>query len=402
MQILIHIIVSFILALGISLFAVPVIVRTVRKLKLLDQPNIRSSSEKAIPSLGGIAIFFGFLFGSAIGSYDYELPEMIYIVIPTILMLFIGLKDDLVSLPPYKKIIGQFITASVIIFLAKIRFTDLHGFLGYTNIGIVPGALITGFVIIVLINAFNLMDGIDGLASGLSMLAVVIFGTWFYLSGHPGYAILSFALVGAIAGFFYFNVYGDQYKIFMGDTGALFLGTIISILLIKFNEFNIDQTQPYAIQSVPAISFGILAYPLIDTVRVMIIRMLQYKSPFSADKNHLHHRLLALGFSHQKATYTILGMNILFIFAVFALHELGVLRLMVYILVTGGILFMIPAFYIRKRKLIRLNDPVQQLLIPGSTDELLNNRRSNQKIRKQRKRSPLLDSDTFFQKFNLW
>ena len=402
MQILLHIILGFILALSISLFAIPVIVRTVRKLKLLDQPNIRSSSEKAIPSLGGIAIFFGFLFGTAIGSYAYELPEMIYIVITTILMLFIGLKDDLVSLPPYKKIIGQIVTAGIIIFLAKIQFTSLHGFLGYTNIGLVPGTLITGFVIIVLINAFNLMDGIDGLASGLSMLAVIIFGTWFYLSGHFGYAILSFALLGAIAGFFYFNVYGVRYKIFMGDTGALFLGTIISILLIKFNEFNIDQTQPYAIESVPAISFGILAYPLIDMIRVMVIRMLQFKSPFSADKNHLHHRLLTLGFSHRKATYTIIAMNILFIMAVFALHQLGVLRLIVYILVSGGILFMIPAFFIRKRKLIRLNDPVQQLLIPDTTDEFLNNRRSNQKTRKRRKQSPLLDSDTFFQKFNLW
>ena len=402
MQIFIHILISFLLALGISLFAVPVIVRTVLKLKLLDQPNIRSSNENPIPTLGGIAIFFGFLVGSTIGLFEFELPEMMYIFSASILMLFMGLKDDLVSLSPTKKIIGQVIAACIIIFLAKIRFTHLHGFLGFGEIGMFPSVLITGFTIIVLINAFNLMDGIDGLAAGLSMLVTLIFGTWFLISGHFHHAILSFGLLGAISGFFFYNVYGKENKIFMGDTGSLFLGTIISVLLIRFNEFNIDQTLPYAVQSVPAISFGILSYPLIDTVRVMIIRILQFKSPFSADKNHLHHRLLTLGFTHRKATYTIIGMNILFILVVFSLHHLGVLRLMVYIFIFGGILFMIPAYYIRKRKLIRKNDPVQQLLIPGSTDEIFKNRRSNLRLRKQRGKNELITRETFFHKFNLW
>ena len=402
MQVFYHIIASIVLGVAISLFAVPVIVRTVTKLKLFDQPNMRSSAEKPIPTLGGIAIFFGFLFASAFGSFNYELPEMIYIISATILMLFIGLKDDLVTLSPVKKIVGQIITAGIIIFLAKIRFTNLHGFFGIHEIGLIPGVFLSGFAIIVLINAFNLMDGIDGLASGLSMMVVVIFGGWFYISGHSGYAILCFSLGGALAGFFYYNVYGAEFKIFMGDTGSLVLGTIISILVIRFNEFNIDQSQPYGIESAPAISFGILAYPLIDTLRVMFIRIIQSKSPFNADRNHLHHRLLTLGFSHSKATYIIMGMNILFIMAVFALHQLGVLRLMVYILVTAGILFMIPAFYIRKRKLIKRNDPVQQLLIPGSTDELIRNRKSNRRLRKQRNETGLINKETFLRKFNLW
>ena len=383
MQILVHIFLSFIVAVSIALFAVPVIVRIVRKLKLLDQPNIRSSSMTPIPTLGGIAIFFGFMFGSVFGLFGQELPEFIYILTASILILFIGLKDDLVTLSPVKKIIGQFIAAGIIIFMADIRFTNLHGFLGIYEIGIGAGVVLTGFTVVVLINALNLTDGIDGLASGISMMATVIFGGWFYISGHTSYAILCFSLAGSLAGFFYYNVYGKQNKIFMGDTGSLFLGTIISVLLIQFNEFNIDQTQPYAIQSVPAISFGILAYPLIDILRVMVIRIMQHRSPFHADKNHLHHRLLLLGFTHLKATYTIIGLNILFIIAVFALHHLGVLRLIIYIFVSGGLLFMIPAYFIRSRKLIRKNDPVQQLLIPGSSEELLKNRRSkNLRIRK--------------------
>ncbi len=400
MQVASHILVSLILSITISLFAVRIVVRTVKRLKLLDQPNSRSAAVVPVPSLGGIAIFFGFLFASSIGSFNYELPEMVYIFTATILMLFLGLKDDLVTLPPMKKIIGQFIAAGIIIFLAKIRFTNLHGFLGFTEIGIIPGSILTGIGILTLINAFNLMDGIDGLASGLSMMVVLIFGSWFYLSGHYGYAILCSSLLGALGGFFYYNVYGKENKIFMGDTGSLFLGTIISVLLIQFNEFNINQTQPFAVPSSPAISFGILAYPLIDLVRVMAIRILQAKSPFVADKNHLHHRLLTLGFSHKNATFTIIGMNISFILVVFALHHLGVLGLLVYILLSAGILFVIPAFYIRKRKLLKKNDPVQQLFIPGSTDEIFKNGRINR--RKRKKQNELLKRDTFLDKFNLW
>lgn len=155
----------------------------------------------------------------------------------------------------------------------------------------------------------------------------------------------------------------------MGDTGSLVIGAIVAILIIRFNEFNIDQNQPFAVQSTPAISFGILAYPLIDVIRVIMIRVLHRKSPFKADKNHLHHRLLTLGFTHKKSTFTIIGFNIVFIIIIFALHQIGMLRLMFYILFVGTFLFMIPAIIIRKRNLIQNGDPVQRLLIPRMSAE---------------------------------
>jgi len=207
------------------------------------------------------------------------------------------------------------------------------------------------------------------------MLAATAFGSWFFISGHFNYAILSFSLVGGILGFFYYNVYGKKNRIFMGDTGSLVLGTIMSVIVIQFNEFNIDQTQPFAIASAPAVSFGILIYPLIDTLRVFTIRLLQFKSPFVADKNHLHHRMLTLGFSHRKATYTIMTMNFIFILLVFALRNLGIIQVMGFIFVFGGILFMLPAYFIQKRKLIKKRDHQQQLLFPGSAYRHLKNRR---------------------------
>lgn len=317
-------------------------------------------------------------------------------------MFFVGLKDDILTLSPWKKLTAQIITAAFIIFLAKIRFTNLHGFLGIGEIGMIQGIILSFFSIIVIINAFNLMDGIDGLAAGLSMLAAAVFGGWFFISGHFEYAILSFSLLGAIAGFFYFNVYGKENKIFMGDTGSLVLGTIMAVIVIQFNEFNIDLTQPFALASAPAVSFGILIYPLTDTLRVFIIRALQFKSPFTADKNHLHHRLLTLGYSHMRATYTIVGMNILFIIPIFALHHLGVARLMVFITIIGSILFMIPGYFIQKKNLIMKNDPHQQLLLPGLTFELFKKRRYEYKQAQRRSAHHGIKIQNFLQKLNLW
>jgi len=402
MQNLPYIITSFLLAIGISLYAVPIVIRVAHSLKLMDNPNERSAAKSPIPTLGGIAIFISFVFASTVGMSGNELPEMIYILSAVILMFFVGLKDDILMLSPWKKLVAQLIASSIIVFFAKIRFTNLHGFLGIGDIGMIPSVLLTFFVIIVIINAFNLMDGIDGLAAGLSMLAGIVFGGWFFISGHHDYAILSIALVGATAGFFYYNLYGKENKIFMGDTGSLVLGTLMAIIVIRFNEFNIDQTQPFAIASAPAVSFGILIYPLVDTIRVFIIRMLQFKSPFTADKNHLHHRLLTLGFSHKRATYTIISINIIFIIPVFALQHIGIIPLMGFIIISSGVLFMTPAFFIYRKHLIKKNDPHQQLLMPGMTYELLRNRKYALKVSKREPKKHEVKLQTFFQKLNLW
>ena len=369
MPILLQLLICFLMAFSISLYIVPVIVRIDRSLQLFDNPNERSSAKIPIPTFGGIAIFFSFVFVSIMGMIGYNMPELIFILTAAMLIFFVGLKDDLVNLSPIKKLIVELIAAGIIIFPAQIRFTNLHGLFGVNEIGMFPSFIITAFAIIVIINAFNLTDGIDGLAASLSVMIAITLGSWFLISGHYEYAILSFALAGAVGGFFYFNVYGIRNKIFMGDTGSLVLGTIISILVIRFNEFNIDQSQPYAIGAVPAISFGILSYPLIDMLRVILIRLLDRKSPFEADKNHLHHRLLTLGFSHKKATYTILSLNIIFVSILFALHHIGILGITAYILIPSTILFMLPTYLIRRKTLIHKNKPVQRHIIPVFTPQ---------------------------------
>lgn len=400
---LFFVILSFAIGIGVSLYAVPVVIRIALALKLFDKPNGRSSAHTAVPTLGGIAIYLSFMLASTIGMDGYMFPVLRSIFTAVLLMFFVGLKDDILNLKPFKKIVAQLITAMILIFLANIRFTNLHGFLGFEEIGYIPGMLLTVFVMIVFINAFNLIDGIDGLAAGLGILATTIFGVWFFISNHFDYAVLSFSLSGALCGFFFYNVYGTKNKIFMGDTGSLVLGTLISIIVIKFNELNFDQTEPFSIASAPAVSFAILIYPLVDTLRVFTIRILNKRSPFTPDKNHIHHRLLAIGFSHRKATYTIIIANMLFVIPVFLLQNIGIVRLMVFNILFCSLLFMIPEIIIWKRNLISDDDPYQQILFPRIQNKLLKNVTT---IKHEQETPPLIIKHKKLQnqlhRFNFW
>lgn len=358
----VYVLASFLIALVVSYRAIPTVINVSRQLKLFSEPNGRSATIHRIPTLGGVAIFIGFVLGLTLTRNGYILPGLTFIIAAVMIMFFVGLKDDIVSLSASKKLISQLIVAGILIFLGHFRFTSLHGFLGIENIPTFISIPLTAFVMIVFINAFNLIDGIDGLAAGLSIFAGSVFGVWFFMSGHFEFSIVSFSLVGALLGFFFFNVYGKKNKIFMGDTGSLILGTIMAVLVIQFNEFNIDQRVPYSVLAAPAVSFGILIYPLMDTLRVFAIRIVQRKSPFQADKNHTHHRLLTMGMTHAKATYLILAINAAFTFAVFYFQWLGVVGLMLFNLIIGGILLLIPSYLVSKRKLIEPNDPYQEII----------------------------------------
>jgi UDP-GlcNAc:undecaprenyl-phosphate/decaprenyl-phosphate GlcNAc-1-phosphate transferase len=367
---------SFLISSGITFYAVPIVVRMARMLKMFDHPNGRSSASIATPTLGGIAIFLGFVLTVTTGVHSLMDPELIYTLPAIILMLFAGVKDDIINISSLEKIIAQLIAAAILIFLADVHFTNLHGFLGINEMGHLQSVFLTAFIIIVIINSYNLIDGIDGLASGLGIVASALFGIWFYISGHVGYAVFSFSLAGALCSFFYFNVYGAKYKIFMGDTGSLMLGTIFSVIVIKFNEFNIDQTSLFAIESAPAVSFAVLIYPLADTLRVFIIRILLNRSPFSADKNHIHHRLLALGLSHKEATFSIIAVNLVFVMIVVTMQHIGIVWLMTFNIVTSLILFLFLELIIQKRNLIKEGDLHQQILLPEKLKSALNNKKT--------------------------
>jgi UDP-N-acetylmuramyl pentapeptide phosphotransferase/UDP-N-acetylglucosamine-1-phosphate transferase len=276
--------------------------------------------------------------------------ELKYIVAATIIMFVLGIKDDLIAISPRKKLAGQIFAALVVIVMGDIRFTNFHGIFGIHELNYFVSVFFTIFVIIVVTNGFNLIDGIDGLASGICALVTTTLGIWFFLTGNYEYVILATSLLGALLSFFRFNVFGKSNKIFMGDTGSMILGLLISILVIRFNELNIYPDFKYSVQAAPAVSIGILAVPLFDTIRVMLIRILNKKSPFQPDKNHVHHRMLSLGYKHVAASVRIIAVNALFIATVFLLSGVGNEILLGIVIVMGTFFSWLPSLLLKRKK----------------------------------------------------
>jgi UDP-N-acetylmuramyl pentapeptide phosphotransferase/UDP-N-acetylglucosamine-1-phosphate transferase len=355
---------AFAIGFILVMISIPSIIRVAHAKHLFEPFNARKVHTKIVPPMGGVAIFIGFTISSIIATDGISFDSLKYIIASVIIMFFIGLKDDLMDISARKKLMVQILAAVILIALGNVRFTHLHGVLGTDQIGFGFSLILSIFAMVVIINAFNLIDGIDGLASGLAILAASAFGTWFYLSGHPQFAILSFALVGSLAGFFIYNVFGKRNKLFMGDTGSLIIGLVISALVVKFNEFNIDKTVPYAISASPAVSFAIIIVPLIDTLRVMTIRISNKKSPFSADNNHIHHRLLKLVTSHFKVSMIIIAANtFIILFALLLNHlALNINLQFILVLLLGIVISFIPSIVlkIKSTEKIKERKPIEQ------------------------------------------
>ena len=341
---------SFLLAFIITYISVPSIVEVAKSKQLYDVPNGRTSHEKITPTLGGLAIFSGFIISSMVFVNISEIVYFQYVVASIIVIFFIGLKDDTVGLSPMKKFIGQIIAAGIVIDLGGIKLESLQGIGGIHNLDAYGSDLFSLFVIIGIVNAINLIDGIDGLASGVSILAIATFGTWFYLVGEIQLAIVSATLTGALIAFFIYNVFAHKNKLFMGDIGSLMLGFMLSILAIKFIEVNRITTSIYTVKSAPAVAVGILILPVFDTLRVFAIRMAKGKSPFRPDKQHVHHYLLELIGSHKKATAILLTANVFFIALSFLLMNLGITLLGAILFVLAGVLSYVPYQLVQKRR----------------------------------------------------
>jgi len=335
----------------VAFLSIPSIIRVVEEKNLYDKPGARSSHSKVTPTLGGLAIFAGTVLSLSLWADLQNFHDFQFIVAAIIILFFIGIKDDILIIAPMTKLSGQILAALIVTILGNIRITNLHGFFQIYEIPYIVSIGLSIFTILVITNGLNLIDGIDGLSSGVGIVTSTTFGTWFYLIGEYQYALLSFCLVGSLSAFFRFNVFCKRHKIFMGDTGSLILGITLSIICIKFIEMNKIQDFKYAISSAPTVAFGILIVPLFDTLRIMFVRIVIRKALFKPDKNHIHHRLLKLGLSHRSSTFWILAVNIFFIIFSFYFQFISIRRLMLILLILGMIFSYIPSFIMEKKKL---------------------------------------------------
>jgi UDP-GlcNAc:undecaprenyl-phosphate GlcNAc-1-phosphate transferase len=320
----------------ISFLAIPVVLQIAEQKKLYDVPDERKVHTHAVASLGGVGIFGGFLLAALLSINGRENFEFQYFFAAALVIFFLGLKDDLVVLSASKKFIGQMVAASILIHLGHIRLDSMYGLFGFDELGEGFSLALSYLTIIVVINSFNLIDGIDGLAGSLGTLTMLIFGTYFFINGYQAYALLAYSMAGSLIAFLIFNHHPA--KIFMGDSGSLMVGLINAILVIKFINVAHDPNAIMPLDSSVAIGFSILIIPLLDTLRVFAIRIFNGRSPFTPDKNHIHHLLLSWGLGHTSVTAVCVILNAAFVVLAYMSKSLGstyVLLMMLSLAFTG-------------------------------------------------------------------
>lgn len=297
----------------ITFFAIPSIIKIAEIKHLFDEPDERKCHKIKVPTLGGLAIFAGLIFSLTFWSRQKEIVELQYIISSIIILFFIGMKDDLFNLVHFKKLAGQLLSAFILVHWGEIRITSFFGIFGIHELDLVASYTFSIFTMVVITNAINLIDGIDCLAGSVGIIASFIFGSWFIQMDQFQYVILSTSLMGSLIAFLYYNRTPAQ--IFMGDTGSLMVGIVLSILAIKFIEMNrvLPLTDSAKIRGIPVMTISILIIPLFDTLRVFSIRVLQGKSPFHPDRNHIHHLLVDLGLTHVRTTVSLIIFNIVMV-----------------------------------------------------------------------------------------
>jgi len=307
---MIQVAIGIIIAYLITFFLLPLVIRIAHDNKLYDLPDERKTHNHPVSSLGGIAIFTGLILSMLLVSdFNNYNADLQYFIAGFFIIFILGLIDDIFILKAWKKIFGQLAVTAMLTFKGGLLITNLHGFLGIYALTYVESIYVSFFSIILLINSFNLLDGVDGLAGSIGLVACLLFGTYFLMDNVIPYAVLAFSICGSLLAFLVYNF--PPAKIFMGDSGSTLLGLVCSILAIKFVENPAIQAN-FNNYSAPAIAFGFLLIPLLDVLRVFALRIYQSRSPLAPDRNHLHHLLQNKGLSHTEVTITLLVAEFIF------------------------------------------------------------------------------------------
>jgi UDP-N-acetylmuramyl pentapeptide phosphotransferase/UDP-N-acetylglucosamine-1-phosphate transferase len=309
----------------VVLYSTPALIKVAILKRLFDEPGGRKIHKRIVPTIGGVIIFAGTLFSFALWykidfgnirdmaeliSVNQYLTEFKLIIATSLVLFFVGIKDDIIGTAPIKKLVAHVLVGLILVLIGNVRITGLHGIFGVYELPYWASVFLSLFTYIVVVNAYNLIDGVDGLAGGVGFITAASFAFWFIMANDYVYAALSVALAGSLLGFLVFNF--SPAKIFMGDSGSLTIGLLICVLSIKVIEYPADKlVGPILNISKPVYVIATLIYPLADTLRVFVIRATKGISPFSADRNHLHHRLMDCGLGHVGTVFWVYLFSIL-------------------------------------------------------------------------------------------
>ena len=331
----------------------PVFIKFFKRRNFLDDPGGRKIHTARTPAMGGLPIFMGFCIAILIWAPFEVLRDTKYVLSALSIMFIIGFRDDLINLRAVQKLFGQIAAALIIVAVCDIRLMSLYGLFGIDEVPNAISYVLSVFTIIVITNAYNLIDGIDGLAGSAGVIALIFFGTWFFLNDQNSFALISFAFAGGLLAFLNFN--WAPSKIFMGDTGSLLIGFFLSIVTIKFIDTNsMLKPSEFVFGGSIGTAMAVLILPLADTARVFVKRVARGKSPMHPDRTHFHHILLRLGCNHAQSTGILVTVNIVFVLLALVLKDFSdavvIPALLVTVFALGTILELIFKSAIDKRK----------------------------------------------------
>lgn len=355
-------ILSFLVAILSVHWIHPRLVRIALDKNIVDNPNARKLQCRLTPILGGIAVFFGSVIGLGCASITCDCSELFIVVVAMMIMLYTGTMDDILDLSPALRFLIEIGTVLLLIFVGGYTLNDFHGLWGLNQIPQGVAIPLTVFAAVGIINAINLIDGVDGLSSGYCILTSLLFGVMFWYVGDRTMCMLAVVAAGSLIPFFFHNVFGKSSKMFIGDGGTLVMGIVMSVFVIRILRHG-SMSEVYDAVNIGLVPFtlAVLSVPVFDTLRVMTTRILKRKSPFHPDKTHLHHMFIRLGCSHAATTLAILILNFFVVLCWWISYMIGCsidvqlyIVLVLSILITSG-LYNFMEWHIRhKTQFVRL------------------------------------------------
>ena len=334
-------------ALIVSYISYPVIIKVANVKNLMAEPNQRDVHSTKTPNLGGIGIFLAiYLVVTFLGNY-FEGENLLNLSGAMIVMFFIGLVDDLVGVSPKSKLIGQILVALSIILMTDLRLESLYGVFGIYELPYVVSVMLSLLFFVTIINAYNLIDGVDGLAGTYAITITSFFGIFYFFNGNDSMFFLSICIVGALISFLVFN-FSKKEKIFMGDTGSMVIGFLLAYQAFGF--LSVEFNPVFLIQSskAPVFILALFTFPFVDTIRVFVIRVLNGQKPFTADRNHIHHVFLDYGLKHWKISLVACLFSLLTVLGMFLFNELSINKQLMFLVCLWGTFIL----FVRNLKLL--------------------------------------------------
>lgn len=351
MELLLYYLILFVVSLCATWWIFKIVLKIAKIKNIVDKPDARKLQPVPVPVMGGVAVFFGMVVAFAAAGIVYDISNMFAMICVMTIMLYIGTMDDIVGLSPRMRFLVEIVVVLILIYCNDYSIDNFHGLWGIYKIPQWIAVPLTVFACVGIMNAINLIDGVNGLSSGYCIVNSIIFGTLFLETGNVTCASLAILSVGALIPFFCHNVFGKKSKMFIGDGGALLMGTILSSYVINALKTG-SSMSVYLPDNFGIIPFAlaVMSIPVFDTIRVMISRICQGRSPFSPDKTHLHHLLIDLHFSHVGVTSFEIIANLFVVAGWYISYILGAsIELQLYIVIFMAFMLTFGLYWFARR-----------------------------------------------------